>query len=213
MQCALCNSFDLILLNDGKKTYRRCKNCDYIFLDRAFILSPQEEKIRYSFHNNDIENEGYVAMFERFFDKVLPFLGEVHTILDFGCGPGPVMAELLKRRGYELSLYDKYFHDDTNNLYKPHDCVISTEVFEHLANPLEHLKILIRNSLKAQGIIALMTQFHPNDDVSFLQWYYKLDETHIGFFSPKTFEYIAQKLGLKILFIDGKDTVVFQKLF
>jgi hypothetical protein len=82
-----------------------------------------------------------------------------------------------------------------------------------LANPLEHLKILIRNSLKAQGIIALMTQFHPNDDVSFLQWYYKLDETHIGFFSPKTFEYIAQKLGLKILFIDGKDTVVFQKLF
>jgi len=213
MQCPICNSIDLIPLDDGKKTYRRCKNCNYIFLERFYILSPEEEKIRYSFHENDIENVGYVAMFERFFDKVLPTFDNVRTILDFGCGPGPVMAELLKRKGYELSLYDKYFYDDAHSLLKVHDCIISTEVVEHLVNPFDTLERLVNDSLKPCGILALMTQFHPNDDERFLKWYYRLDETHIGFFSPATFAYIAQKLGLKILFIDGKDTVVFQKLF
>lgn len=211
MQCKICASAKLSALDDGKKIYRHCSDCNYIFLDSTYYLSTVEEKRRYSLHNNTIQNNGYVNMFERFFERVFPHIGDVKTILDFGCGPGPVMTELLKRRGYKVSLYDIYFHNKKENLNATYDLVISTEVFEHLSDPLNIFENIIRNCVKKSGYIALMTRMHPNNNQKFKNWYYKTDETHIGFFSKETFEFLAQKLNLKILFIDTHDTVVFQK--
>lgn len=134
----------------------------------------------------------------------------VRTILDYGCGPGPVMAELLQQKGYDLFLYDIYFHNKKENLAKKYDLVISTEVFEHLKDPKRIMQVLV-DAIKEGGYLALMTRFHPQDDEKFKSWYYKADETHIGFFTPQTFQILADQLHLKMIYHDDHDTVVFQK--
>ena len=46
-------------------------------------------------------------MFEAFIHKsIFPYQERINKALDFGCGPGPVLAELLKRRGLEVEIYD-----------------------------------------------------------------------------------------------------------
>jgi len=208
-RCTICNN-TTTPIDSGKKRYYRCQNCDFIFLDHSQILDSKTEKIRYLFHNNTIENLGYVKMFEKFFDKIFPLMAKVKTILDFGCGPGPVMAELLKRKGYEVFLYDIYFNDIKQNLENEYDLIISTEVFEHLKDPKRVMQQLVK-IIKPNGYLALMTRFHPEDSEKFKSWYYKADETHIGFFTPQTFKYLANEFNLKILYHDGYDTVLMQK--
>jgi CTP:phosphocholine cytidylyltransferase-like protein len=56
-----------------------------------------------------------------------------------------------------------------------------------------------------------MSSFHPNDDEKFLKWYYIQDITHIGFFSMKTFEYIAKEFDLKIIRNNKKNVIILQK--
>jgi 2-polyprenyl-3-methyl-5-hydroxy-6-metoxy-1,4-benzoquinol methylase len=88
--------------------------------------------------------------------------------------------------------------------------ITSTEVFEHLKEPKAVLKTLV-NSLNDKGYIILMTQFPPSDDEEFLKWWYRRDITHISFFTPKSFQIMAEELGLKVLKIMDKNIVVFQK--
>ena len=45
---------------------------------------------------------------------------------------------------------------------------------------------------------------------AFATWHYKLDPTHISFFSEKTFEWLGDKWGVEPEFI-GDDVVLFTK--
>ncbi|UCH97166.1 MAG: hypothetical protein JSV88_10035 [Candidatus Aminicenantes bacterium] len=73
-----------------------------------------------------------------------------------------------------------------------------------------------------QGILAVMTLFHPVYELSaapgqlpcetvFKDWWYRRDPTHISFFRPETFYYIARLLDMTILIMDQKNTVSFRK--
>ena len=67
--------------------------------------------------------------------------------LDYGCGKGPVITEQLKKKGYEIDLYDPYFYPNETYLDKSYDYIFSCEVFEHFYNPKEEL-IKLKNILK-----------------------------------------------------------------
>ena len=189
--------------------YYICDNCGFIFLDDAKIISPDEEKKEYSFHQNSFENEGYVKMFREFIEKAIrPYKAQIKTALDFGSGPGPVLAELFRREGFQVDIYDKYFAPDEAYLKKKYDLITATEVLEHLADPMAALKVL-KSLLNKNGIIAIMTLFHPEDDEAFKQWWYRRDATHIGFYTPKTMRRIAELLGFKVLLLDNKNLCVF----
>ena len=200
-------------IEDNKRTlyYHRCLSCGFVALAREFRVDKVREKKQYDQHNNTLENEGYVQMFEDFIDAtVAEYLPSIKRALDFGSGPEPVFSVLLERRGLEVDIYDLYYAPQKVYEGRSYDLITSTEVFEHLANPLEVLELLTQH-LNKQGYIALMTKFPPHDDQEFLNWWYRRDPTHISFFTPKSFEVMAEKVGLKLLKTVNDNIVVFQK--
>jgi len=211
MKCHICNtlvgSFEDIQLN---KIFFHCPSCELIFLDKKFYVSKNDEKNQYDQHNNSLENEGYVNMFDDFLDFTLKGL-HVKSVLDFGSGPTPVLAELLKRRGLHVEHFDKFYQPKKVYKNKKYDLITSTEVFEHLENPKEILNLL-SNHLNPNGIISIMTLFHTNKQEDFLKWWYRRDPTHITFFTPKTIEIMAKKCGLKLLKHNTKRVIALQKV-
>ncbi len=210
MHCPICKNRTEPLICSKEKTYRHCPNCDYIFLHPSLRLSETQEKAHYQNHENSIENEGYVQMFEHFLTFILPRCEGIKTVLEFGCGPGPVLAELLRRREYRVNCYDKYFHPEKKALTKEYDLITATEVFEHLADPLKHLALLSA-LLRPGGYLALMTHFHPQNANLFDKWWYRQDATHIGFFTPATFAAMARECNLEVYADDGEKQLILRR--
>jgi len=209
-RCKICKSVT-ISITDTKtsKVYHKCLECDYIFLNKNHYLDTEKEKEHYDNHHNNLESLGYVKMFEKLIEEFVP--PNIETALDYGCGEGEVLPILLQRRGIACDRYDLYYHPDKIYEDRCYDMIVSTEVFEHLDNPLQSFETLLSH-IKKDGYLLLMTYFHPQESKEFLQWFYIQDITHIGFFSIKTFEYLAQKYNLKILKHNQKNTVLFQKV-
>jgi 2-polyprenyl-3-methyl-5-hydroxy-6-metoxy-1,4-benzoquinol methylase len=105
--------------------------------------------------------------------------------------------------GFDTEFYDLHFASETAWNDKTYDLITLTEVLEHLEEPLSTLRSL-KERLSRRGVIALMTQFHPEDDGKFMDWWYRRDITHISFFSERTLRAIAGKLDLQVRYTDGK---------
>jgi hypothetical protein len=211
MKCKICNeevnSFEDLELS---KFYYHCPKCEFIFLDEKFYVKENEEKKQYDQHNNSLENEGYVKMFEDFLNFVLE--GKfIKTSLDFGSGPSPVLAELLTKVALHVEYYDKFYQPKKVYKDKKYDLITSTEVFEHLKSPNEILKLFSKH-INTDGQIAIMTLFHSNNQKEFLKWWYRRDPTHISFFTPKTMKFLADNQNLKITKCDNKRVIVFEHL-
>jgi len=212
-KCHICENKNLELINDTKKklNYYLCNNCGYIFIDPAKIPSIEKEKERYLKHNNAQENTGYVEMFENFIETgIEPHNHVIKTALDFGCGTTPVLQGILEKHGIKTDIYDPFFFPEKIYENKTYDLITCTEVFEHLYNPMAIME-MFTNHLNKNGLIAIMTMFHPNDKTEFLNWWYRRDVTHISFFSPHTMEYMASRFGLQILMCSKKNICIIQK--
>lgn len=210
--CKICNSF-VKKIEDKERLvdYYRCSFCGFVFLDDNHRVDREREKSQYDQHNNSLENEGYVRMFEEFIGlSFAPYLENIKTVLDFGSGPTPVFSELLKRRGLEVDIYDIFYAPQKVYETKSYDLITSTEVFEHLSEPLKIFKLLSQH-LNSNGYIAIMTKFPPKEDSEFLKWWYRRDPTHISFFTPKSFEIMAKKVGLELLKTINGNIALFQK--
>lgn len=215
--CRLCGTQSQhINSNKLEEDYYHCTECDLIFMDEKDIVSTESEKKRYEEHDNNHENEGYVNMFKDFINRAVePYFdfSKGAKVLEFGCGPGPVLADLLEEKGVKVDRYDPYFFPDESYKNKKYDLVTSTEVFEHLLKPAEEIESLL-SILKKDGILSIMTHFHKRNkkDFRFEDWWYKWDNTHITFCSQKTMKWIADEYNLEILFIGNKKLCVFQKM-
>lgn len=194
--CPLCGSQRHTHFCEGEnRLYRHCKVCDLVFVPKQYFVSTSEEKSKYDHHQNSPDNVGYC----RFLDKLLLPL-EIHlksgdTGLDFGSGPGPTLSILMQRRGYVMDIYDIFYHDTPEVFDKEFDFITSTEVIEHLHNPLEEIKRLW-SCVREGGVLGLMSAFRVDD---FASWYYKRDLTHIIFFTESTFVWLAKQLDARLI--------------
>ncbi len=213
-ECKICkNKTTEIIDIKTDKIYHRCIECDYVFLDNRFLLKANDEKKHYDNHDNNLESLGYVKMFENLIEEfVTSDASHVKTTLDFGCGEGEVLPILLERRNIFCDRYDLFYFPKKVYVGKKYDLIVSTEVFEHLSKPLDVLKDLLSH-LNKNGYLLLMTYFHPSADEKFVKWFYIKDVTHIGFFSMKTFKYLANKFNLKIEKHNSKNIIMFKKLY
>ncbi|MCW8894966.1 class I SAM-dependent methyltransferase [Sulfurimonas sp.] len=211
-KCKICQS-DTDVISDKKtqKIYHTCLTCEYIFLDEKFYIDETHEKKHYDKHHNNFESLGYVQMFDNLIDEFIePNKNSINTALDFGCGEGEVLPILLENRNISCDRYDLFYFPKKIYEDKEYDLITSTEVVEHLANPLEMLKKLLSH-VKRNGYLLLMSAFHPSDDEKFLKWWYIRDITHIGFFNMSTFKYLAKELNMKIINHNNKNIIIFQK--
>lgn len=198
MQCPLCRSTDESVPAWVKARpdvrYVHCQVCDLIFLDAKFYLGSDEEKARYAKHNNTIENQG--AMFI----PVVEALGDLPAnsrILDFGCGPQPVLAQMLTKNAYDVTCFDPFFFPHPEALQKTYQAITCTEALEHFFAPRAELERLL-SLLEPGGRLIVMTGMHQGKNM-FLNWWYAKDPTHVCFFSWKTFAFIAQQYALRLV--------------
>lgn len=200
--------------------FYHCPECEYIFKDESLHPPPEAERKNYEKHDNSFESTGYVKMFEGFIgwaiepemERLQAMAGDAPPrALDFGCGPGPVLGELLRRRGFATDVYDPFFFPDHVFDGRNYHLITSTEVFEHLSDPLRVAQMLAQH-LEEGGILVLMTLFHYDDRERFLDWWYIRDISHVGFFNAKTLAVLAEKAGLKLLRHDGERVAVLGKL-
>jgi len=196
--CPLCNTNQkLVFLSDAEREYYRCSCCDLIFVPREYHLSEIDQRARYDSHNNDPGDLRYRNFFKQLLVPLLAILPSNSYGLDFGSGPGPTLSLMLEEWGHNVDLYDKFYAQNDAVFQNRYDFITTTEVVEHLPNPLKDLEALVK-ILQKGGILAIMTEI-VSPQLDFTNWYYKNDPSHVCFYSEKTFLYLANLLGLEIV--------------
>ena len=191
---------------DGR-LYSHCRECWLIFGDPADRLSPELAAAHYRTHENRLENAGYVAFLRRAVDRLLPHLDSTMRGLDFGCGPGPTLSELVRRAGISCEDYDSLFV--TRELNPPYDFIFATECFEHFDEPGGEIA-RIAELLHPGGYLCVMTECWT-DLERFGTWYYTRDPTHVVYFHARTFSYICQAFGFEALPSDDRRVWLLRK--
>jgi methyltransferase family protein len=192
--CPLCGSGVLPFFQGGTRSYLSCKCCKLIFVPTEYHLSPNVEKQRYEFHENDPDDPRYRNFLSKLTDPLLKYIGDNMKGLDYGSGPGPAISVILGELGFEVSDYDPIFANNPNLLKMNYDFVTCTEVVEHFRNAFDEWTKLI-GLLKPGGILGVMTTLY-DDSIDFGKWHYRRDDTHLSFYSNKTFEWIERNFNL-----------------
>lgn len=171
------------------RRYFRCLRCAATVLDPRQHPTPEQARAEYDRHQNAVDDPGYRAFFQPLVDRLSPRLPVGAEGLDYGCGPGPALAALLRERGFAVTLYDPLYAPDTEVLRRRYDFITCTEVIEHLPRPAETLRQL-RERLRPGGWLGLMTRFQT-EDARFAHWHYRRDPTHVVFYRERTLQQLA----------------------
>ncbi len=192
MTCLVCRAASIRPFTQVEgRDYWRCLICEATFLDPGQRLTSAEELAHYRHHENDPDDLRYRRFLAKLAGPLLAKLKPGMTGLDYGCGPGPALAAMLKEAGLEMALFDPFFEADRTVLDRDYDVITLSEVAEHLFDPAAEFDFLA-NRLKPGGLLGVMTCFQT-DDERFADWHYRRDPTHVVFYRPWTFEVIADQ--------------------
>jgi len=193
---------------DTRRHYLRCQRCALVWVPPKYYLDRAQERSEYDKHENKLDDPGYRSFLNRLCQPLLAVLPPASQGLDFGCGPGPALAHMLRDAGHRVELYDSFYYPDSRVLVDSYDFVSASEVVEHLHQPgpeLERLWGLLRGG----GVLAVMTKL-VLDEAAFSRWHYKNDPTHVVFFSQQTWQWWAQQNSAR-LEQHGADVVLLHK--
>jgi hypothetical protein len=209
--CPLCGAIkkNILFYKGKRRDYFQCLTCSLVFVDPDRFLSKKDEKTIYDLHQNSPDDKGYQKFLKRIIIPMQKGLARGSSGLDFGSGPGPVLAGMFKNAGFPMALYDRFYAPDLKVFEKPYDFITATEVVEHLHDPGKELDRLW-TCLKPGGRMGIMTKL-VIDKKAFASWHYKRDLTHVCFFSKTTFEWLAHRFRADLIFAE-KDVVLFFKI-
>lgn len=198
MHCPLCAAPGSDFHRDRRRAYLRCGRCLLVWVPPAFFLSLEEEKAEYDLHQNSPDDPAYRGFLGRLAEPLLQRLRPSAGGLDFGCGPGPALAAMLREAGHRVTLYDPFYVPDPSALAGSYDFITATEVVEHLHRPGAELQRLW-GLLRPGGTLGVMTKL-VRDRQAFATWHYKNDPTHVCFFSRDTWNWWAQRNAATVVF-------------
>jgi SAM-dependent methyltransferase len=207
MNCLLCQSDKTKhYFTSRNRDFYLCNHCSLIFVNPSHFLTAEEEHNRYIQHKNNPE-QGYIDFLNRMVEPSLPYFKNNDLILDFGCGPNDVLAQMIREKGFLCDSFDPFFKPEKLN--DSYDFIISTEVFEHLHQPQKTIEFLL-NKLTPNGYLGIMTELWSEKE-NLPQWYYFHDPTHVVFYAEFTFQYLEKTYNLKRVYSDYKRVVIWQK--
>jgi SAM-dependent methyltransferase len=207
--CPVCRARSpLPFMRVGALDYWRCDTCEARFLDPRHFLSPDDELAHYRNHENVVDDPGYRRFLGTLATPLLERLAPGSRGLDYGCGPGPALAAMLREAGHEVALHDPFFHPVPAALAATYDFITCTETAEHFHHPAAEFDRL-DDMLAPGGLLAVMTSFQT-DDARFAAWHYRRDPTHVVFYREATFRAIAAQRGWSCEF-PAKDVAIMRK--
>ena len=177
---------------DGRD-YWRCGHCGATFVAPDQLPDAAAELAHYRLHRNDPGDPGYRGFLGRLAEPLLARLTPGARGLDYGCGPGPALAAMLREAGHPMAVYDPFFAADERVLRGRYDFITCTEVIEHFHRPAREFARLDA-LLEPGGWLGLMTEFQT-DDARFARWHYRRDPTHVVFYREDTLRYLAARRG------------------
>lgn len=199
MSCPLCREPGTVPAyrepTGRRRAYHDCPRCGLVFLDPAHRVGADEERRRYRSHRNDPDEPGYAAFLERLAGPLTRRVPAGSRGLDYGSGPGEAMGRILSRRGLLVDAYDPHFRPETPG--RGYDFVVCCEAAEHFHRPADEFA-RIDACLSRPGVLAVSTR-PLEDDASFADWWYRRDVTHVSFYRPRTFDWIARRHGWSAL--------------
>lgn len=209
ISCPLCMASheNRIISGADHRTYYLCAQCSLIFVDPCHLLPPDEEKRHYATHENHLQNEGYIHFLNQILEPMLPYMDSTMCGLDYGCGPGPTLSQLVKQQGMACDDYDPFFTHASLN--PPYDFIFATECFEHFYRPADEMKHL-STWLKPDGLLGVMTERWTTIE-QFKTWYYTKDPTHVCFYHANTFDYLCRQYGFLLMWQDTKRAAIFRR--
>jgi hypothetical protein len=207
--CPLCEASGIsFYLEDRRRTYLQCDTCELVFVPPQWYLDPDREKAEYLLHQNNINDPGYRTFLSRLMIPLRSRLAPGSQGLDFGCGPGPALAQMFREAGFVMTIYDRIFTPDVSAFDGNYDFVCATEVVEHLHHPGRELDRLWA-TLSRGGWLGIMTKL-VRDPTAFATWHYKNDPTHVCFFSVSTWHWWAQQRNAHLEIL-GADVILLQR--
>ncbi|PIV72943.1 MAG: methyltransferase type 12 [Rhodobacteraceae bacterium CG17_big_fil_post_rev_8_21_14_2_50_65_11] len=191
--CPVCGARAEPFLDVDAQRYFRCPSCAARFLNPAQHPARGDEYAHYLHHENEVSDPGYRRFLSKLADPLMARLAVGSSGLDYGCGPGPALAEMLREAGHEMALYDPFFAPDPAPLAATYDFVTCTEAAEHFHHAGKEFARL-RAFVRPGGWLAVMTCFQTEDD-RFANWHYRKDPTHVVFYREATFRFLAESWG------------------
>jgi hypothetical protein len=208
--CPLCAGIEISpYFTDRRRSYLRCESCCLVFVPREWHLSREAEKAEYDLHQNAVDDPGYREFLSRLMRPLVQRLPPGASGLDFGCGPEPALASMLRETGFEVALYDSFFAPAAITLDAKYEFICATEVVEHLYSPGQELDRLW-SLLNEGGWLGIMTKL-VRDRNAFANWHYKNDPTHVSFFSEATWRWWAKRHRARLQIL-GADVILLQPL-
>ncbi|MGK7296153.1 MAG: class I SAM-dependent methyltransferase [Candidatus Wenzhouxiangella sp. M2_3B_020] len=180
---------------DGRD-YLRCRYCLATFLSPEQRPGRAAERSEYDLHRNDVDDPGYRRFLAALVEPLLERVADSAIGLDYGCGPGPALAVMVRASGRRMAVWDPIYQPDTVVLESTYDFVTCTEVVEHMHRPAEEFRCIAR-LLRPGGWLGIMTRFQT-DDARFVDWHYRRDPTHVVFYREDTLRCIAARFGWTI---------------
>ncbi|SMO37114.1 class I SAM-dependent methyltransferase [Fodinibius sediminis] len=212
--CILCSSTAIQLFYSDlsehyASDYYQCQRCRLIFAPPRDRPAQEEEKARYDTHENDPEDEGYRTFLSQLFNPLNDLLEPASKGLDFGSGPGPTLHLMFEEAGHRMRIYDSFYEDDPSVFGERYDFITATEVVEHLFHPRREFDRLWK-CLRPGGHLGIMTKIARDDTGHFANWHYRLDITHVTFYTKNTFRWMADHWKASVRFPDDR-IIIFQK--
>lgn len=207
--CRLCGAGTLSSFQRvGSLDYLRCRFCQGTLLARRHLPPLPTEEAHYRLHRNDVNDAGYRLFLERLVRPLAVRLEPGSIGLDYGCGPGPAGAAMLRERGHTVIEYDPLFAPAYDALDDRYDFVFCSEVVEHFHEPFSEFG-RINSLLRPGGWLAIMTCFQT-DDAAFENWHYRRDPTHVAFYREHTFHVLARRFDWTIQ-VPARNVVLLRK--
>lgn len=216
--CIITNAEDLYPLKGYEKDYLvKSKSSGFVFCSKI----PTEEELFNHYNNYPIGYGADSAITIIRINEVLDGFEKfrkTNKMLDVGCGPGLFLIEA-KKRGWEV--YGTEFTDNqlaylkdkgintlkgklTDDSFEPElfDVIISSEVIEHINNPVEEMKHFYR-LLRKGGLVYITTPNFNAIERFLLKGNYEIIEypEHLCYYTPKTIDLLLANNGFKKLTI------------
>lgn len=215
-KCLITGANDLYPLKGYEKNYLvKSKSSGFVFCSKI----PTEEELFNHYNNYPIGYGADSAITTIRINEVLDEFEKfrkTNKMLDVGCGPGLFLIEA-KKRGWEVygtEFTDKqlnYLKDKgintlkgklTNDSFEDElfDVIISSEVIEHINNPIEEMQQFHR-LLRKGGLVYITTPNFNAIERYLLKGDYEIIEypEHLSYYTPTTIDLLLTNNGFKKL--------------
>lgn len=177
-----------------------CSNCNLYF--KNYVLDQETLAKYYNSLSEDSWEYRQVYPHEIYLGKILENMPDAATVLDVGCSTGRLLEKHTSRLncfGVELNSVAAAKADkrgikiiadivkDQNIGTDKYDMITLIDVFEHLADPIPYINMLIK-ALKKGGTLYVFTgttNCFPAQICRSYYWYYRVSAQHLIFLNPK----------------------------